>query len=108
MAADGIGKAAGAINAYLNTAKMTGTDIGSDNAGGSDKFSFGNMVKNTIDQVVSTQKKSEAVSAQAIAGKANITDVVQAVTEAEMTLQTVMTVRDRLVGAYQDIMRMPI
>ncbi|HEY8963453.1 MAG TPA: flagellar hook-basal body complex protein FliE [Alphaproteobacteria bacterium] len=105
MAADGIGKAAGAINAYLNTSKITDKGVSS---GEDDKFSFGSMIKNTIDQVVQTQKKSEAISAQAITGKANLTDVVQAVTEAEMTLQTVMTVRDRLVSSYQDIMRMPI
>jgi len=105
MATDGIGKATGAINAYLNTSKITDKGI---SAEGDDKFSFGNLIKNTIDQVVATQKKSEAVSAAAVTGKANLTDVVQAVTEAEMTLQTVMAVRDRLVGAYQDIMRMPI
>lgn len=101
---ESIGKATGAINAYLNTSKITDKV----STGGDDSFSFGSLVKNTIDQVVATQKKSEAVSAAAVTGKANLTDVVQAVTEAEMTLQTVMTVRDRLVSAYQDIMRMPI
>jgi flagellar hook-basal body complex protein FliE len=101
---DGIGKASQAIGAYLNTAKITDRV----SAGDEDRFSFGNVLKNTVDQVVATQKKSEAVSAQAVLGKADLTDVVQAVTEAEITLQTVMTVRDRLVAAYQDIMRMPI
>ena len=99
-----IGKTSQAIGAYLNTSKITDRI----STGDDDKFSFGSLIKNTIDQVVSTQKASEAVSAQAVMGKANLTDVVQAVTEAEMTLQTVMTVRDRLVSAYQDIMRMPI
>ncbi len=35
-------------------------------------------------------------------------DVVQAVSNAELTLQTVVAVRDRVVNAYQEIMRMPI
>lgn len=104
MANEIAGKVAQAIGAYSNTAKM-GDKI---SEGGDDKFSFGGLMKSAIDQVVNTQKKSEAVSAQAVLGKANLTDVVQAVTEAEMTLQTVMTVRDRLVSSYQDIMRMPI
>lgn len=94
-----------AIGAYLNSSKIADKAV---SAGDDDSFSFGSMIKSAVDQVVKTQKASEAVSAQAVIGKANLTDVVQAVTEAEMTLQTVMTVRDRLVGAYQDIMRMPI
>ncbi|MBU6234452.1 MAG: flagellar hook-basal body complex protein FliE [Alphaproteobacteria bacterium] len=99
------GKVSQAIGAYLNTAKMADKAVA---AGEDDSFNFGNLVKSAIDQVTKTQKKSEAVSAQAVLGKADLTDVVQAVTDAELTLQTVMTVRDRLIGAYQDIMRMPI
>ncbi|NBX66019.1 MAG: flagellar hook-basal body complex protein FliE [Proteobacteria bacterium] len=102
---DNVGsKVSQAIGAYLNTAKIADKV----SAGEDDSFSFGNLVKSAIDQVAKTQKKSEAVSAQAVIGKADLTDVVQAVTDAELTLQTVMTVRDRLIGAYQDIMRMPI
>ena len=102
---DNVGsKVSQAIGAYLNTSKIADKV----SAGDGDSFSFGNLVKSAIDQVAKTQKTSEAISAQAVLGKADLTDVVQAVTDAELTLQTVMTVRDRLVGAYQDIMRMPI
>jgi flagellar hook-basal body complex protein FliE len=101
-----VDKISQAIGAYLNTSKIGDKSAGSGDEG--DGFSFGGMIKSALDSVVSTQKKSEAVSAQAVMGKADLTDVVNAVTEAEMTLQTVMTVRDRLVSAYQDIMRMPI
>jgi flagellar hook-basal body complex protein FliE len=100
-----VDKVSQAIGAYLNTAKIADKTV---SAGDDDSFSFGSLIKNAVNQVVSTQKKSEAISAQAVLGKADLTDVVQAVTEAEMTLQTVMTVRDRLISAYQDIMRMPI
>ena len=48
------------------------------------------------------------MSAQAAIGKADLTDVVTAVTNAEMTLQTVTAVRDKVVSAYQEILRMPI
>ncbi len=102
---DGVaGKVSQAIGAYLNTAKM-GDKV---SAGEGDSFSFGSLVKSAIDHVAKTQKTSESMSAQAVLGKADLTDVVQAVTDAELTLQTVMTVRDRLIGAYQEIMRMPI
>lgn len=100
-----VDKVSQAIGAYLNTAKMADKAV---SAGEDDSFSFGSMIKNAVDSIVKTQKKSEAVSAQAVLGKADLTDVVQAVTDAELTLQTVTTVRDRMISAYQDIMRMPI
>jgi flagellar hook-basal body complex protein FliE len=37
-----------------------------------------------------------------------VTDVVLAVARAELALQTAVAVRDRVVAAYQDVMRMPI
>ena len=48
------------------------------------------------------------MTAKAVAGEADILEVVSAVSNAEMTLQTVVAVRDRVLGAYQEIMRMPI
>lgn len=100
-----VDKVSQAIGAYLNTSKIADKTV---SAGDDDSFSFGSLIKGAVDSVVKTQKKSEAISAQAVLGKADLTDVVSAVTDAEMTLQTVMSVRDRLIGAYQDIMRMPI
>ena len=41
-------------------------------------------------------------------GGGNLTDVVTALSRAELTLQTATAVRDRVVQAYQDIMKMPI
>jgi flagellar hook-basal body complex protein FliE len=43
-----------------------------------------------------------------MAKEAELTDVVTAVSNAELTLQTVVTIRDRVIQAYQDIIRMPI
>jgi flagellar hook-basal body complex protein FliE len=45
---------------------------------------------------------------QALAGQADLTDVVIAVTNAEVTLQTVVAIRDRVIQAYQEIIRMPL
>lgn len=108
MTIDAIGKNAGAISAYANTAKIAGGAGGieaRDNKGGE---SFADMIKAGVQELVDTQKTSEAVSAQAVTGKADLTDVVRAVTEAEITLQTVVAVRDKMIAAYQEIMRMPM
>ena len=101
MAIDKINPAA-AAGAYSNAQKSgSGMD-------GNDKTSFGDVMKTVAEKSINTMKEGEKASAQAVMGTANLTDVVEAVTAAEMTLQTVVTVRDRMVSAYQDIMRMPI
>ena len=51
---------------------------------------------------------ADAKSVEALSGGGNLTDVVTALARAELTLQTATTVRDRVVQAYQDIMKMPI
>ena len=51
---------------------------------------------------------ADAKSMQAISGQGNLTDVVTALSRAELSLQTATAVRDRVVQAYQSIMAMPI
>jgi flagellar hook-basal body complex protein FliE len=48
------------------------------------------------------------MSIAGVAGKADVNDVVTAVTTAEVTLQTVVAIRDKVISAYQDILRMPV
>lgn len=98
-----IGQQAAAL--YQNTAKI---GSGATSSARNDQVSFGTMVKAGLEKVVETQQKSEEMSAAAVTGTANITNVVQAVTEAEVVVQTAVAIRDRVIGAYQEIMRMPI
>ena len=93
-----------AANAYGNMSKaidMPGMDSGKGE-------SFGDIMKNTVRDSIETLRAGEAASAKAVSGEATLPEVVQAVTASEVTLQTVVAVRDRLVGAYQEIMRMPV
>ncbi len=69
---------------------------------------FGDLVRQALQGTVDASAKAEAVSAQAAVGKADVTDIVTAVTNAEMALDTVVAVRDKVINAYQEIMRMPI
>ena len=70
--------------------------------------SFVDMVKEVAANSIEAGKASEKMTAAAVAGEADLTDVVTAVSNAEITLQTVVTVRDRVLSAYQEILRMPI
>ncbi len=75
---------------------------------GSGGGGFGEMLTEALQSTVDAQKTAEATSAKAVNGKADVTDVVTAVTNAEVALDTVVAVRDRVISAYQEIMRMPI
>ncbi len=64
------------------------------------------MLKDVIDAVSETAQKSDA---QAVAaGKANMIDVVTAVAETETTFQTLISVRDKMIAAYEDVLKMQI
>lgn len=102
---DKIANPAAAANAYANMAKMGGSMPSTENVG---RPSFGEVLKTSILDSVQTMKAGEQMSARAITGEASLPEVVQAVNAAEMTLSTVVAVRDRLISAYQEIMRMPI
>lgn len=69
---------------------------------------FAQLVGNALSEAVDTQYKTDALQMQAMTGKVDLSDLVTAVTNAELTLNTVVTVRDRVISAYQDIVRMPI
>lgn len=69
---------------------------------------FGDLVKKAATDSLDTLHAGEKASADAVLGNADLTDVVQAVTAAELTLQTITALRDRLLTAYQEIMRLPI
>ena len=65
-------------------------------------------MRDSVQDSIDVLRTSETMSAKAVTGEADITEVVQAVTNAEITLQTVVSIRDRMVSAYQEILRMPI
>ncbi|MDP2696689.1 flagellar hook-basal body complex protein FliE [Thalassospira sp.] len=70
--------------------------------------SFSDMVRDAAVESRETMMASEEITQQAIVGKAELHDVVTAVSAAEVTLRTVVSVRDKAVQAYQEILRMPI
>jgi flagellar hook-basal body complex protein FliE len=80
----------------------------SDTLGGPAGSDFGGLLRRAVEGAVQVGQQAEAQSMQALSGAGNLTDVVQAVSRAELALQTTTAIRDRVVQAYQDIMRMPI
>jgi flagellar hook-basal body complex protein FliE len=69
---------------------------------------FGATLQRAAEGAVELGRTADAASTQALLGQGSVTDVVLALSRADMALQTAVAVRDRVVAAYQDIMRMPI
>ena len=69
---------------------------------------FSDFLSGAIKDSIGTIRQGEQAATSQVAGKANIVDVVNSVNSAELTLDTVVAVRDKVVAAYQSIMNMPI
>ena len=98
-----------AANAYKTQMKL---QQGLDDAAGMEqatgKPSFSDMIKDSLSEAVDTQYGAEAMKMNALTGKADITDLVTSIANAELALNTIVTIRDKVISAYQDIIRMPI
>ena len=96
----------GAAAAYR--ANMSAPSAAAAATGGGETASFGEALSRAVQNAVSTSREAEAASARGLMGEGSVTDLVVAVARAELTLQTAVAVRDRVVAAYQEVMRMPI
>jgi flagellar hook-basal body complex protein FliE len=102
-----------AANAYRNAMKSFGGVGGEDSVSLGDESkikgpSFEQMVSDGLEGALSSIKKTESVTTQALANKAPLNELVTSITNTELTLQTVVAIRDRVISAYQDIIKMPI
>jgi flagellar hook-basal body complex protein FliE len=101
-----------AANAYANLARIldTGGGVKTSEAGigGGGGPSFGDLVKEAIGNVMEGGRKSDAQTVAMASGNANVMDVVTAVAETDVKVSTLVSVRDKVIQAYEDIMKMPI
>ena len=103
-----------AVNAYKAAAKAAGSTFNVDksaeisNTAKDGDGSFVSMVTDSLKSAVNTGRQAEELSLKQISGEADLKDVVTAVANAESTLETVIAVRDKVMSAYQEILKMPI
>jgi flagellar hook-basal body complex protein FliE len=100
-----------AANAYAalsrlhdETAKIAG-GLGNSQESGPN---FSTLLKDAMDAVTTAAQKGDTQSQAVATGKANMIDVVTAVAETETTFQTLVSVRDKVIAAYEDVLKMPI
>ena len=96
-----------AASAYGRTINQQGASglESRDKASGS---AFADTLRDVAGSAIESLSKAETETLKAATGQADIAEVVIAMSQAEITLQTVVALRDRVVQAYQEIMRMPI
>ena len=95
-------------NAYASLAKIIGQADPAGKGAETGGPSFSAVLKDALGSVVDAGKKSDAQSVAMASGKANVMDVVTAVAETDVAVSTLVSVRDRVIQSYEDIMRMPI
>lgn len=98
-----------AANAYATLARLhdpaaTAKSV----ASGPESGGFGSMLKEAMNSLNETARNSDQQTQAMAAGKANIVDVVTAVAETEVAIDALVSVRDRVIQSYEEIMRMPI
>ena len=59
-------------------------------------------------ELAGTVAKGETAAMNYMTGSADPHSVVEALAQAELAVQTAVTVRDKVVEAYQEILRMPV
>ena len=96
-----------AAGAYASIAKMT-SGLGKAGGGGGAPESFGDLVKQALAAVNDAGQKSDTQAKALANGKGDMVNVVTAVAETETAISAVVAVRDKVISAYEEIMRMPI
>jgi flagellar hook-basal body complex protein FliE len=98
-----------AAQAYASLARITDA-AGLGKAGGESSAGagFASLLKDALGAVNQVGHKADAQAQAVVAGKSNIVDVVTAVAESEVAIDAVVSVRDKVIQAYEDIMKMPI
>ena len=100
-----------AVKAYQSAVK---TGVVSNSIGGDDQRAsrangdFSDLVKSALLQAKEIGKRGEQESIKGITDRTDLNKVVTAVAEAELTLQTVVSIRDKVIDAYKEILRMPM
>lgn len=97
---------ADALAAYKQGGK--GSSLASSVADAGSGESFSDTLKNFAGDAVKSLESGEKAAAAGATGKADIASVVMAVNNAELMLQTVVTIRDKVIAAYQDITKTAI
>ena len=100
-----------ATAAYSNAAKLLGqggkpqvnqvADLTGDN-------DFAKMLGQAVQGVVDSGKVADTKAMDMVNGRGDMIDVVTAISQTELAMESMVAIRDKVITAYEEIMRMPI
>lgn len=97
-----------AAEAYAQIARIAANAPKTDAPAELQRPDFAAMVTDAIAETGAALKAGETAAAQVATGEAGLVDVVTAISAAEVSLETAISIRNKVIEAYQEIMRMPI
>lgn len=99
-----------ALSAYNKVANLQGnySADNNDEAASTSGANFTQLVEEALGGTLDKLKIAEVKTAGAVNGEVSTDDLAIAVANAELSLKTVIAIRDKLITAFQDIIRMPI
>jgi len=100
--------AAAAYAKGIGGALQSGGAASSAISGAAPDGGFADLMTDALSAARDSGLKAEGDATRALKGDVSLHEVVTSVTSAEVTLQTVVAMRDRVISAYNDILRMPI
>lgn len=98
-----------AASAYALTQKMNSNPAAAFAKPAETGNSFADVLEATVGRTHDAGKRADAMAMRSATGQpTDLVEVVTAVAESEAALESLVAVRDRVVAAYEEIMRMPI
>ena len=101
-----------AVTAAYNNASKLIADAAKSSSGasatGGQTSDFGKLLADQVQGVIDSGRASDKMSLDVLNGKANVVDVVTAVSQTQLAMESMVAVRDKVISAYEEIMRMPI
>jgi flagellar hook-basal body complex protein FliE len=100
-----------AATAYGNAQKLIDRALKPESSGagaGGEGPDFAKLLSQAVQGVVDSGKSSDQKSLDLVNGRGNLVDVVTSVAQTQVAVESLVAVRDRVISAYEDIMKMPI
>jgi flagellar hook-basal body complex protein FliE len=101
-------KAYAAVQAQASALNQAAGAAGAGEANPANGQGFGDILKSALNDAVQSSRNAETQMTAQMQGKADLVDVVTAISSAQTSLQTVLAVRDQVIAAYQQVMQMQI
>jgi flagellar hook-basal body complex protein FliE len=104
-----------AAGAYASTQGMGASallkkpaSVGGLDGAGAGLPDFSSLVSKALESTAQSARQADIQTGKVAAGRSDVVDVVTAVAESEAAIETLVAVRDRVIAAYEEIMRMPV